>query len=102
MLIRKPAPPARKGAIGCFKGFILWKMDNELQCLELTDLRLSPSISDTIDGEWFAEGYYSSTFDISTLENIIKSAVYMNVIRRHKNLINEIRNMQRELANLKK
>ena len=57
MYIRKSEPPAPKGTMGCFNGFILWETDDkELHCLKLTDLRLVPSISDMIDGECSAEG----------------------------------------------
>lgn len=96
-------PDNQKSIPPDINGFILFKTDDkELHCLKLTDLRLLPSISDTIDGKWSAEGDYNRTFDIITLKNIVKSAAYISVIRKHKNLVNEIRNKQKELANLKK
>lgn len=81
-----------------FEGYIILKTENDVKCYALQALELQPAISANLYAPFFASGEYIDR--VCDLDFITRSIAYLNELKRHKNLINDIKNKRKELAKL--
>lgn len=85
-----------------FKGFIICEVNSDFVCMRLNDLQIGSTVSGRCDGVFNASGGYCFISDTDELDSLIRSLAYKSLIHRQKNLVNDISNKRKELANLKK